>query len=421
MGMNDTLWLIRKLRMYPLRAFGIIVGSCGLAVSGFMILVSIPDFLHADDVLFHLLLLFLSGHLVALFMAGPAVLSIYNILYLVIPHSSETMRKRSQRMEAVTIVFGGLCFYLSTAFTNVNWNKNWWEQLYNEELHAPVATWTYPTLIAIGAIGLAGYLVLYIARRRSLPPLLTVLGLGGLYLGAGLCLVLFVQLCKNTWIQCVYLGNLLLIFLKVIKELVLRHRDIPLDGQHKIRRVHRLLGKGKNLPWVGLLMALPLLGIALAILTLFGQEPDSIIQAWTQTSDWTFSQQVAPPNLPMDYHYLCTVAAGGHRRLVKPLRMGKRHGHWVLVNRQLAVANAFEELLQQRLPRFHRVLRGAYDRYGYPIANHIRSPWAADAVWLLMKPAEWFFLGVLYLFDRKPENRIAVQYPHSPIPKMDET
>jgi hypothetical protein len=166
-------------------------------------------------------------------------------------------------------------------------------------------------------------------------------------------------------------------------------------------------------------MAIPLLGIALGILTLFGQSPDSIIQAWTQTSDWTFSQQVAPPNLPMDMHYLCTVAARGHQPLVKPLRMGRRHGHWVLVNRQLAVANAFEELIQERTPRLHKVIRGAYDRYGYPIANHIHSPWAADVVWLVMKPAEWFFLGVLYLCDCKPENRIAVQYPHKELPSIE--
>ena len=27
-----------------------------------------------------------------------------------------------------------------------------------------------------------------------------------------------------------------------------------------------------------------------------------------------------------------------------------------------------------------------------------------------MKPAEWFFLLVLYFFDANPENRIAIQY-----------
>jgi hypothetical protein len=243
-----------------------------------------------------------------------------------------------------------------------------------------------------------------------------------MYLGAGLCLVAFLQICQEFFLLCLYLGNLMLIFLKVLKELFLQWQKEPMPQPRQKKGLlwlHRLLTKPVHRSWFALLAALPLLGIAVAVLTLFGQEPDSIIQAWTQTSDWTFSQQVAPPNLTMDMHYLCTVAAGGHRKLVKPLRMGKRHGHEVLVNRQLAVANAFEEVLQQRTPAFHKWVRHVYDRYGYPIAKHIRSPWAADLVWLIMKPAEWLFLAVLYLFDTKPENRIAVQYPHAPIPTTD--
>ena len=417
--MNDLLWLVRKLRMYPFKAFGIIVGVCSVLASLLMMLASIEDLLHGNGILNAVLTLWLLGFLVGLFLAGPAVLTIDNILYLVVPHSDETMRKRSQLVEILTIIFGGFCFWLASGLHDTCWDADWWVQLYNAELHAPIATWTYPTLITVGILGIIGYLVLFIARIRPLPPLVTVLGLGGLYLGGALCLVLFIQLIKHNWVLCVYLGNLLLIFLKVIKELVLQYNHTECNCKTKIQWLQRILSKAWNLPWLGLLAMIPLLGIVLAVLTLFGQAPDSIIQAWTQTSDWTFSQQTAPPNLPMDMHYLCTVAAGGHRSLVKPIRMGKRHGHWVLVNRQLAIANAFEELLQQRMPRLHRVIRYAYDHYGYPIANHIRSPWAADAVWLLMKPAEWFFLVALYLFDCKPENRIAVQYPHSPIPTIN--
>ena len=33
-----------------------------------------------------------------------------------------------------------------------------------------------------------------------------------------------------------------------------------------------------------------------------------------------------------------------------------------------------------------------------------------DIIYYLMKPLEWLFLLVLYLVDRKPENRIALQY-----------
>lgn len=96
--------------------------------------------------------------------------------------------------------------------------------------------------------------------------------------------------------------------------------------------------------------------------------------------------------------------------------MGVRHGHPVVVNRQLCIANAFEQVLEEKTPRFHRFLRRNYDRYGYPFAKHIKKKWAMDLIYYLMKPLEWIFLLVLYLVDRKPENRIAMQYI-KPIPE----
>ena len=169
-------------------------------------------------------------------------------------------------------------------------------------------------------------------------------------------------------------------------------------------------GAGPPFSGLAFLLMWPLLGVLTAILILFGQKPDSLIQAWTQTSDWTLSLQKAPPNVLYDEHYLCTVAAGGHPKVVRPLRMGVRHGHRIVANRQLLVANAFEDLLAERMPGAHRRLRNFYDRYGYPIARHIRSRWMADLVYFIMKPLEYFFVIVLYLFDTQPENRIAVQY-----------
>ncbi len=82
----------------------------------------------------------------------------------------------------------------------------------------------------------------------------------------------------------------------------------------------------------------------------------------------------------------------------------------MVVNRQLQIANAFEQILEERCPRLHRCVRSNYDRYGYPISKHIRKAWQADLIYLIMKPAEWLFLIVIYLHDRQPENRIAVQY-----------
>ncbi len=95
---------------------------------------------------------------------------------------------------------------------------------------------------------------------------------------------------------------------------------------------------------------------------------------------------------------------------MKPTRMGIRHGAKIVVNRQLCVANAFEQLIEERMPWLHRIVRHIYDKYGYPLSKHITTSLRADIVYIVMKPFEWLFLIVLYFFDTRPENRIALQY-----------
>ena len=182
------------------------------------------------------------------------------------------------------------------------------------------------------------------------------------------------------------------------------------DYGRVLNQCNQLLQDANRWPVAAFILMWPLLGVIIAILMLFGQKPDAIIRAWTETSDWNLSQRTAPQNLYQDEHYLCTVAAGGHEKIVKPLRLGIRHGHEVIVNRQLCVANAFEQVLEEKIPRVHKVIRGAYDKYGFPVARLIKTKVAADIVYFMMKPVEWIFLIVLYLVDVKPENRIAVQY-----------
>jgi hypothetical protein len=74
------------------------------------------------------------------------------------------------------------------------------------------------------------------------------------------------------------------------------------------------------------------------------------------------------------------------------------------------IANAFEELISEHLPKTHKFIRTNYDKYGYPLSKHIVTSWRADLVYLLMKPFEWFFIFVLYFFSCQPEQRIAKQY-----------
>lgn len=106
--------------------------------------------------------------------------------------------------------------------------------------------------------------------------------------------------------------------------------------------------KYQTIPIIWILTFFPLLLILQFILVLFGQQPDSFIRVFLDTSSFKYSQIPAPPAIivPGDGHYLCTVSVKGHKKIVKPIRAGIRHGNRIVVNRQLLVANAFENILE---------------------------------------------------------------------------
>ena len=164
-----------------------------------------------------------------------------------------------------------------------------------------------------------------------------------------------------------------------------------------------------------MIICIPILICISAFLLIFGQKPDSFVKAFTETYEHGLSQ-LDCTNIPCpDGHFLCTIAASGHQKLVKPLRMGIRHGYTIKVNRQLLVSNAFEELLQERFPAIHKIIRRIYNYVGgnfRKLYDILGNKWMADIIYLVMKPLEVLFFLVLYLFDRKPENRIMSQYFH---------
>ena len=361
---------------------------------------------------------------VGLFLVWPLLLTLLNLAFLIRRAKGAAARRAGQAVEGATLAAGALFTALLLSVSEIRF-ADWPVPLQNTQRHTPVASWGVPTVAVLAAVGLLGYLLLRLVPLPKLPPLAAVLAMAALYLGCGVCLLWIAQVfTARYWLLALFPANCLLIAAKAVRDLVAqwreqcprreaaaRYQTRPLLGQ-----MAALLENAANWPWLAGLLMWPLLGVLVGLLALFGQAPDAVLRAWSETSDWNLSQQVSPPTVIYDEHYLCTVAAGGHRRLVKPLRPGCRHGYRVTVNRQLCVANAFEQLLEERTPRFHRLVRGLYDRLGYPVARHIRSPYLADAVYLLMKPAEWLFLTALYLFDPLPENRIAVQYPHRPLP-----
>ncbi|MCI7442513.1 MAG: hypothetical protein MSA89_05445 [Clostridium sp.] len=168
----------------------------------------------------------------------------------------------------------------------------------------------------------------------------------------------------------------------------------------------------RNIAITWAIFLFPLVLIIQLICILFGQTPTSLIDAFLHTSSYNLSNIPAPEPIILEYdgHYLCTVSVKGHKKLVKPLRYGIRHGHKIMVNRQLLIANAFENILEQYTPRLHKIIRNFYDKYGYPLSKHINTKLSADIIYILMKPLEWIFLFVLYTVDKHPEDRINVQY-----------
>jgi hypothetical protein len=219
-------------------------------------------------------------------------------------------------------------------------------------------------------------------------------------------------------------GNVPIIIL-FIYRLVDNHRMlmeglVQNDRQYNSRTIRAAwyilnLKAFKKIPLL-LILALPVLVFGIVLLTLFGQRPDSFILAFTDTYRHGLSQLDCSNVTCPDGHFLCTIAANGHKKFVKPLRAGVRQDLMIKVNRQLLVSNAFEDLLAEKLPGLHKPVRRLYNVVGgncKKLYDTLGNKWIADIVYLLMKPVEWMFVICLYLFDTKPENRIAKQYVYN--------
>jgi hypothetical protein len=361
------------------------------------------------------------GALVAAFVVYPGVLMLIELFLFFYPKNRMDWFQKGRIFDILGVFLGAMYsgLYL-ICFNNADITADWDVQLYNASVHTPVFTGAWLTVGVIALVAVCGYLLLAFLPLSKFPPLAAVLCLSAMYLGTGECILWAVQTMTDFSLNWPLLLLPIYSVLVTARTVLIKMEEWrALSGtasMEKITRVpflaacNRLLSQAKYWPVAAFLLMWPLLGILVALLLLFGQAPDSAIKAWTETAEWNLSNRVAPQNIYYDEHYLCTVAAGGHKKVVRPLRLGTRHGHEVIVNRQLCIANAFEQILEDYTPRFHRLVRHIYDTYGFPVAKLIHSKYTADVVYFIMKPLEWIFLLVLYLVDVHPENRIALQY-----------
>lgn len=287
------------------------------------------------------------------------------------------------------------------------------------EIHTPIASWSMPTVFAICLVGIISYILIRI-KKLDLPPLVVVLSMSGIYICSIYMIIYIIQISKNIhelflFYLILFPINYILCSIRAIIQVIKKYKEKGIGGKKEyksqvLNRINVILNNVDNWPVLVIVFMIPVLILLICIMTLFGQRPDEAIKAFLETSDWTLSQKISPPPIVEEGHYLCTVSLRGHKNIVKPTRMGIRRGKRIVVNRQLCIANAFEDLIKEKTPRFHHFIRYIYDKYGYPLSKHINTALQADITYILMKPLEWIFLIVLYLFDKKPENRINLQY-----------
>lgn len=255
-------------------------------------------------------------------------------------------------------------------------------------------------------------------KGRDLPPVIVVLALTVITIALMISVAVILQVVENSdgnvgwcfvFLPLAYIISAISLIIRITKEE--SHHAVNRTYRNKILGyLNRLMAATQWQPvWV-IILLIPVFIVITVILILCGQDSHALTRVFTETTGWHFSQKAHPPFLDHQGHYLCTVAACGNPDLVKPIRLGNRHGHQIIVNRQLQIANAFEELIQDISPVFHRYIRRLYDQYGYPLSKRINTPMRSNIIYLLMKPVEWFFVLVLYTCVKKPEMKIAKQY-----------
>ena len=414
---------------HPLAVSIVLSMTLGFVMAVGLFVLNTTEAILADRMSYYDLAMEISGIFMAWIILGafivfPLVLTMEELWMLARVSLGREISKVGYVLDGLAVLLGVIYSgILLSVGCNVYFEADWEEQLYNAAVHTPIYTGSILTVAAIALCGIAGYGIVQCIPLTKTPPLLMVLGMSGMYLGTLESVVWGVQICKGIsfhpfdmeWMLLLLPLNCVLITARAVLGKVMEWKRVPPESRRRgktpfLRLCDHVLERSEYWPIAAFLLMWPLLGILIALLILLGQSPDAVIKAWTETAGWSLSQRTAPQNLYYDEHYLCTVAAGGHERVVKPLRLGVRHGHEVIVNRQLCIANAFEQMLEERTPRFHRAVRRFYDTYGFPVAKLIHSKYTADVVYWLMKPLEWIFLAVLYLTEVNPENRIAIQY-----------
>jgi hypothetical protein len=288
--------------------------------------------------------------------------------------------------------------------------------------YSPISIKHYPTFIVYEIFFLFALLKIWLKNGR-VAPLAKILYLIFIAIGVYLSFLIVIQVINKKELEessyifhfelfiypflSIIIGTSL--FYKAIKSQIEFSKDLHYKNRF-LNKINLLIQKSPKHFYCFFILFFPVVVIITCIVILFGQDVNSFHKIFTETTTWNLSTKLHPPLIDHQGHNLCTVAAKGSPKIVKPLRLGQRHGNLIIVNRQLLISNAFENLIERRYPKLHKYIRTNYDKYGYPLSRKVNTEKRSNVTYMMMKPLEYFFLLIIYLFAEKPESLINKQY-----------
>ena len=102
----------------------------------------------------------------------PALVTIYQLVYFFghcckMDTKLKTVYHLHKLFELITIIAGFIELKIFLSIMEIT-NYNWYEQAINNQVHTPVATWTYPTVFVWFGVGLCGYFILrYVPVKKD--------------------------------------------------------------------------------------------------------------------------------------------------------------------------------------------------------------------------------------------------------------
>ena len=296
-----------------------------------------------------------------------------------------------------------------------------------EPCYSPISYKYSGGIIIIHLLSLASISLLFV-KEFKLPPLQIVLFIVILTLGIIINIQFLLQISEHDTSR-IHLWNkgdsaglflsfypviLIIISVGILYKLIRKKSEVNTEITYKskwLNFANDCLVRTQNLPFYSILLTVPVIIVLVLILVLFGQDTESLTKVFSETATWKYSQHIHPPTVDDRHgHYLCTVAAYGNPKIVKPIGVGRRNNKTIIINRQLQIANAFENIIERTSPASHKLIRTNYDKYGINLARRINSRILSNITYVLMKPLEIMFLIFIYLYFVEPEKIINEQY-----------